>query len=164
MDTRLSVQLPTIPPEATCQLHLIVDGYGAPKEKLKDTDLVYSFLDEYPHAIGMTKIIPPQVYTYHGKTAEDWGVSGFVLIAESHISIHTFPERQYVNIDIFSCKDFDATSSLDDVKRTFDLPEVKVWTLDRGIDYASPRQGYNGMVHERVGIGTAAESPHDGTR
>ena len=125
---------------------------------------MYSFLDEYPHAIGMTKIIPPQVYTYHGKTAEDWGVSGFVLIAESHISIHTFPERQYVNIDIFSCKDFDATSSLDDVKRTFDLPEVKVWTLDRGIDYASPRQGYNGMVHERVGIGTAAESPHDGTR
>ena len=145
-------------------MHLIVDGYGAPKEKLTDTDLVYTFLDGFPHAIGMTKIVPPQVYTYHGKTAEDWGVSGFVLIAESHISIHTFPERQYINIDIFSCKDFDATSSLDDVKRTFDLSEVKVWTLDRGIDYASPRQGYNGMVRERVSIGTAAESHHDGTR
>lgn len=145
-------------------MHLAIDGYGAPKEKLGDTDLVYGFLDVFPHAIGMTKIVPPQVYTYHGKTAEDWGVSGFVLIAESHISVHTFPERQYVNIDIFSCKDFDATSSLDDVKRTFDLPELKVWTLDRGIDYASPRQGYNGMVRERVSIGTAAESPHDGPR
>lgn len=145
-------------------MHLAIDGYGAPKEKLGDTNLVYGFLDEFPNVIGMTKIIPPQVYTYHGKTAEDWGVSGFVLIAESHISIHTFPERQYVNIDIFSCKDFDATSALDDVKRTFDLPEVKVWTLDRGIDYASPRQGYNGMVRERVSIGTAAESSHDGAR
>ena len=164
MDTELSVQPPTTPLEATCQLHLVIDGYGAPKEKLGDTDLVYGFLDEYPHAIGMTKIVPPQVYTYHGKTAEDWGVSGFVLIAESHISIHTFPERQYVNIDIFSCKDFDATSSLDDVKRTFDLPEVKVWTLERGIDYASPRQGYNGMVRERVGIGTAPELPLGGPR
>ena len=137
-------------------MHLIVDGYGATPEKLQDTDLVYRFLDEYPHAIGMTKIVPPQVYTYHGKTPEDWGVSGFVIIAESHISIHTFPDRQYVNIDIFSCKDFDATSSLSIVKRTFSLPEVKVWTLERGIDYATSREGYNGMVRERVHIGSEA--------
>ena len=139
-------------------MHLIVDGYGATPEKLQDTDLVYRFLDEYPQAIGMTKIVPPQVYTYHGKTPEDWGVSGFVIIAESHISIHTFPDRQYVNIDIFSCKDFDATSSLSIVKRTFSLPEVKVWTLERGIDYATPREGYNGMVRERVNIGSEASA------
>ena len=139
-------------------MHLIVDGYGATPEKLQDTDLVYRFLDEYPQAIGMTKIVPPQVYTYHGKTPDDWGVSGFVIIAESHISIHTFPDRQYVNIDIFSCKDFDATSSLSIVKRTFSLPEVKVWTLERGIDYATPREGYNGMVRERVNIGSEASA------
>ena len=139
-------------------MHLIVDGYGATPEKLQDTDLVYRFLDEYPQAIGMTKIVPPQVYTYHGKTPEDWGVSGFVIIAESHISIHTFPDRQYINIDIFSCKDFDATSSLSIVKRTFSLPEVKVWTLERGIDYATPREGYNGMVRERVNIGSEASA------
>ena len=139
-------------------MHLVVDGYGATPEKLQDTDLVYRFLDEYPQAIGMTKIVPPQVYTYHGKTPEDWGVSGFVIIAESHISIHTFPDRQYVNIDIFSCKDFDATSSLSIVKRTFSLPEVKVWTLERGIDYATPREGYNGMVRERVNIGSEASA------
>ena len=144
-------------------MHLVVDGYGATPEKLQDTDLVYRFLDEYPQAIGMTKIVPPQVYTYHGKTPEDWGVSGFVIIAESHISIHTFPDRQYVNIDIFSCKDFDATSSLSIVKRTFSLPEVKVWTLERGIDYATPREGYNGMVRERVNIGSeaSANTPRD---
>ena len=135
-------------------MHLAIDGYGAPPEKLRDTDLVYRFLDECPHAIGMTKIIPPQVYTYHGKTPEDWGVSGFVIIAESHISVHTFPDRQYVNIDIFSCKDFDATSSLEVAKRTFALPEVKVFTLERGIDYATPREGYNGMVRERINIRT----------
>ena len=139
-------------------MHLVVDGYGATPEKLQDTDLVYRFLDEYPQAIGMTKIVPPQVYTYHGKTPEDWGVSGFVIIAESHISIHTFPDRQYVNIDIFSCKDFDATSSLSIVKRTFSLPEVKVWTLERGIDYATPREGYNRMVRERVNIGSEASA------
>lgn len=120
--------------------------------------MVYRFLDEYPDAIGMTKIIPPQVYTYHGKTPEDWGVSGFVIIAESHISVHTFPDRQYVNIDIFSCKDFDADLSLEGVKTAFGLKETKVWTLDRGIDYDTPRQGYNGMVRERINIGSA-QSP-----
>ena len=124
-------------------------------DKLRDTDLVYRFLDECPDAIGMTKIVPPQVYTYHGKTPEDWGVSGFVIIAESHISVHTFPDRQYINIDIFSCKDFDEQSSLELVKHTFDLPEVKVWTLERGIDYSTAREGYNGMVRERVSIGGA---------
>lgn len=140
------------------KLHLVIDGYGAPFEKLGDTDLVYRFLNEYPDAIGMTKIVPPQVYTYHGKTREDWGVSGFVIIAESHISVHTFPDRQYVNIDIFSCKDFNANSSLEVVKRTFGLPQVKVWTLERGIEYATPREGYNGMVRERVSIGAPSSA------
>ena len=139
-------------------MHLVVDGYGADAAKLKDTDLVYRFLDEYPSAIGMTKIVPPQVYVYHGKTAQDWGVSGFVLIAESHISVHTFPDRRYVNIDIFSCKDFDAIASLEDVKRAFDLPEVSVWTLERGIEFATPRQAYNGMVRERVSANRAPDA------
>ena len=139
-------------------MHLAIDGHGASPEKLEDTDTVYRFLDEFPDAIGMNKIIPPQVYPYPGKTPEDWGVSGFVIIAESHISVHTFPDRQYVNIDIFSCKDFDAASSLEGVKAAFGLKDVKVWTLDRGIDYATSREGYNGMVRERVNIGSA-QSP-----
>ena len=133
-------------------MHLVIDGYGGDPEKLKDTDLILGFLDEYPDSIGMTKIIPPQVYTYHGRTPEDWGVSGFVIIAESHISIHTFPDRGYVNIDIFSCKEFDASESLEVVKDKFSLPEVKVWELERGLEYTTPTEGYKGMVRERVGM------------
>ena len=145
-------------------MHLAIDGHHADPEKLKDTDLVHRFLDEYPDAIGMTKIVPPQVYTYHGKAREDWGVSGFVIIAESHISVHTFPARRYINIDIFSCKDFDITSSLEFVKRAFGLPEARVWTLERGIEYAAPREGYNGMVRERVNIGAASAQPNGDSR
>ena len=73
----------------------------------------------------MTKIAPPEVHTYRGSKPEDWGVSGFVLIAESHISIHTFPHRQYVNIDIFSCKSFDYQRALAEAKQLFDLTDVK---------------------------------------
>ena len=133
-------------------VHLVVDGYGADPEKLNDEDLICRFLDEYPSRIGMSKMIPPQVYTYRGQTPEDWGLSGFVLIAESHISVHTFPDRRYVNIDVFSCKEFDPESALGDVKETFSLPEVRVWTLERGVEHVTPREAYHGMVSERVNL------------
>ena len=84
-------------------MHLVINGRGTDADKLKDVNLIYRFLDEYPSVIGMTKIIKPQIYTYNGQKPQDWGVSGFVLIAESHISIHTFPSKCYANIDIFSC-------------------------------------------------------------
>jgi S-adenosylmethionine decarboxylase len=131
-------------------VHLVVDGYGADTDKLTDEDLLFAFLDEYPATIGMTKMMTPQVYTYRGKTPEDWGLSGFVLIAESHISVHTFPDRGYINIDIFSCKEFDPVSSLEEVKRTFGLAEVRVWTMERGVEYSDPRTAFSGMVEERV--------------
>ena len=135
-------------------MHLVVDGYGADSQKLQDENLIFKFLDEYPTAIGMTKMIPPQVYTYRGQTPDDWGLSGFVLIAESHISIHTFPDRQYVNIDVFSCKEFDPTSSLHDIETTFSLPKVRVWTINRGVEYSTPDEAYENMLTERVNLGS----------
>ena len=139
-------------------MHLVVDGYGADADKLKNEDLVFRFLNEYPDTIGMTKMIPPQVYTYHGKTPEDWGVSGFVLIAESHISVHTFPDRGYINIDIFSCKEFDPATSLRDVEETFGLPQVRVWTLERGVEHSTAKEAFRGMVRERANLVSAGGS------
>jgi len=141
-------------------MHLAVDGYGGDHDRLTDSDLLYRFLDEYPTTIGMTKIAPPQVYTYRGRMPEDWGLSGFVLIAESHISVHTFPDRGYVNVDIFSCRDFDATASVRDVEQTFSLEETRVWTLERGVEHSTPREVFRGMVRERVNL-APTRSPAD---
>jgi len=115
-------------------MHLAIDGYGSDVEKLRDRDLLYEFLDIYPAALGMTKITEPKVLAYVGKVPEDWGLSGFVVIAESHISVHTFPDRLYINVDIFSCKQFDVCKALEDVKRVFALRDVKQWTMERGVD------------------------------
>lgn len=93
--------------------HLTLDLYGCNKKKLKDVGFISNFLDELPGLIGMTKIMPPYVFQYSGLKPEDWGVSGIVLIAESHISIHTFPEKSYASVDIFSCKDFDIEQASD---------------------------------------------------
>ena len=144
-------------------MHLVIDGYGGDPEKLQDVDLIQGFLEEYPSAIGMTKVVPPQVYTYRGKVPGDWGVSGFVIIAESHISVHTFPDRGYVNIDIFSCKEFDADASLEDVRSTFSLTDVRTLTLERGLEYSAPREAYHGMVRERVGLSPSVAGGSEGS-
>ncbi len=117
-------------------MHLIIDGFANNPELLQSEELVYRFLDQYPSQIGMTKVAPPQVYRYIGSKPEDWGISGFVLIAESHISIHTFPERCYVNIDIFSCKDFDSEQAIRELQAKFELAELKSYLLDRGLEYS----------------------------
>ena len=118
-------------------MHLIIDGFGANRKMLESEDIIYDLLDRYPSQIGMTKVAPPQVYKYVGSEPEDWGISGFVLIAESHISIHTFPDRCYVNIDIFSCKDFDSEYAIQELKAIFEFDEIQKYLLNRGLEYSN---------------------------
>ena len=118
-------------------MHLIIDGYGANRKMLESEAMIYDLLDRYPSQIGMTKVAPPQVFKYIGSKPDDWGISGFVLIAESHISIHTFPERCYVNIDIFSCKDFDSEYAIQELKAIFEFDEIQKYLLNRGLEYSN---------------------------
>lgn len=116
-------------------MHLIIDGYGTNRDVLQDEELIYRVLDLYPEKIGMKKVTAPYVFCYEGSNPQDWGISGFVLIGESHISIHTFVERLYVNIDVFSCRDFDAKGIVQDIKETFKLKKMKFRLLKRGLNY-----------------------------
>ena len=138
-------------------MHLVIDGYGGDVDKMWDMELVREFLTVYPDMLGMTRITDPKVLEYHGPKPEDAGVSGFVIIAESHISIHTFPHRQYVNIDIFSCKSFDNDRALADAKRLFDLQNVKTWLLDRGLEWMDTQQGLSETRTQRAHL--EAEEP-----
>ncbi|MFH0972076.1 MAG: adenosylmethionine decarboxylase [Candidatus Micrarchaeota archaeon] len=88
--------------------HLMLDCYGCDKKALLDMNLVFKCLDELPEKIKMTKMtLPYCVYWPGGTPNDDGGISGFVLIAESHISIHTFPDIGYFTFDLYSCKEFD---------------------------------------------------------
>jgi S-adenosylmethionine decarboxylase len=115
-------------------MHVIIDGYGGDPDQLSDENEVGVVLDRYPEMMGMTKITQPTVIRYRGTKPEDWGVSGYVMIAESHIALHTFPERRLVWADIFSCKDFDATAVLEDLKQRFGLEQMDVTTLERNLE------------------------------
>ncbi len=119
-------------------LHLTLDGYGCSYDNLTNLDAIYQFLDTCPDLIQMTKIMPPYVFKYSGKVPEDWGLSGFVLIAESHISIHTFPERGYLSLDIFSCKSFDHDKAVAYVTEIFGIARHELNLLERGLEF--PRE------------------------
>ena len=121
-------------------MHLVIDGYSGDPARMWDVELVRTFLEEAPTALGMTKLCEPQVLAYDARKVEDAGVSGFVIIAESHISIHTFPNRNYVNMDVFSCKAFDHEQALERCKELFSLGEVRTWLLDRGLEHLETRE------------------------
>ena len=122
-------------------MHLVIDGFGGNTSKMWDEQLVRQFLTDYPESLAMTRITEPRVLVYEAPKPEDSGVTGFVIIAESHISIHTFPRKSYVNIDIFSCRAFDHDRALADVKRLFDLEDTQSWLLDRGLEWLDEGQG-----------------------
>jgi len=106
-------------------MHLIIDGFGKNKTILQDESFIHDLLNAYPGKIGMTKISDPIVFRYSGAKPEDWGVSGLVFIAESHISLHTFVERAFINIDVFSCKNFDAERIIRDMRDKFELTRMR---------------------------------------
>ncbi len=112
-------------------MHLIIDGYGSDSKILQDEDFLRQLLDSFPSLIGMTKISDPFVFKYVGDEPDEWGISGFVFIAESHISIHTFVERFYVNIDVFSCRDFDTEQAIKHFKEKFMLTKFKSYLINR---------------------------------
>ena len=133
-------------------MHLVIDGYGGDKAKMWDAQRIRDFLTDCPSTLGMTRITEPKVLEYDAPKPEDAGVSGFVIIAESHISIHTFPRRSYVNIDIFSCLPFDHERALDEAKALFDLEEVKTWLLDRGLEWLDERGGLVETMGQRAAL------------
>src|SRR5919199_243273 len=79
--------------------HLVLDAFVADGRRLGDVAAILELLDTLPERIGMTKIAPPYVFRYSGVKPEDWGVTGVVLIAESHISIHTFAEHRRFHLE-----------------------------------------------------------------
>lgn len=117
--------------------HLMLDCYGCNENKLKDLDFVLKFLDDLPNLINMHKISEPHAVNYPGnpKSFDRGGISAVVIIAESHISIHTFPSHKYMNVDIFSCKEFDVEKATSFIINSFEAKKFEKKLLNRGSEF-----------------------------
>ena len=85
---------------------LIIDAFEC-NQKLESIEAIEKFLLDIADDIDMTPISEPKVINHKAEKEEDSGITGFLIIAESHISIHTYPKKKFASIDIFSCKEFD---------------------------------------------------------
>ena len=114
---------------------MTVEAYGCPREGTEDMSGICQFLDNMPEKLEMTKIMPPYVFKYVGVIPEDWGISGVVLIAESHIAIHSFPDKGFITLDIFSCKEFDIQNALKVFVDQFNPTRVEDRLVMRGREF-----------------------------
>lgn len=112
--------------------HLTLDCFGC--GVLDNEEIIKEFLNDLPSKINMTKISELKIVNYEHQDKEKSGITGFILIAESHISIHTYPKKDYMAIDIFSCKDFDESKVIDFIKEKFKVKNVIKNVISRGYD------------------------------
>lgn len=105
--------------------HLIIDLWGA--GRLDDLEHIRCALIEAVTAAGATLL---HIHLHH--FTPNGGVSGVAVLAESHISIHTWPERSYAALDIFMCGGAEPERSVPVLERAFAPEQIRVDTVYRG--------------------------------
>lgn len=100
----------------TGRYHILIDVSGADSQILNDEAALEQFLKELPGVINMNILKGPVVTT---GIPENPGLSGFVIIDFSHISIHTFTKHAEALVDIFSCKPYQKEDAVNAVLNHF---------------------------------------------
>jgi S-adenosylmethionine decarboxylase len=117
--------------------HLTLDGYVGQPQRLGNREVVRAWLDEMPDLLGMDKLIEPCLIEVGARNDKDpGGITGFVLVAQSHLSIHTFPRRRFVSADVFTCQDdLDQDRIRQSLIAAFELEEIETNLIPRGTRY-----------------------------
>ena len=117
--------------------HITIDGYEGDHDRLNDRDAVLSSLTELCDALRMSPLMPPMILSAPDNHLKDpGGWSAFVMIAESHISIHTFPKRRFISADVYTCQNnMDVDYVVNFFKQKFKLGDVESNFIKRGMRY-----------------------------
>ena len=106
--------------------HITWDVYNCNAESLSFIPKVQLVLNAIVNELQLSKV------NESFKKFEPIGVTGFILLEESHVSIHTWPEHQFAAVDIFSCKPFDAKKIQDLLMTSFSSDKVVIKQIERG--------------------------------
>ncbi|MEI6511592.1 MAG: S-adenosylmethionine decarboxylase [Candidatus Uhrbacteria bacterium] len=112
----------------TTRYHLIVDVSSA-NESISNPDAIRAFLHDMAAATDMSVLAGPLVAE---GIPENPGITGFVIVDFSHVSVHTFTKYGEAMIDVFSCKPYDQEKVRALCRRTFgtegsEVREKLVW-------------------------------------
>lgn len=116
-------------------LHVTIDMYGLNKNA-RNRDFIDRAMNLIPAEVGMKRLLPAVTMYYNGgDKPEDRGITSFVLLAESHSSLHVFEQQDYASFDLFSCRAFDAGNLVQLVTQTFGCTKFDVGLYKRGHRY-----------------------------
>lgn len=108
--------------------HLLVELYNCDPDLIDDLDYVHSILKESAEISGATIIKE----VFHKFSPQ--GVTGVIVISESHFAIHTWPEYGYCSIDIFTCGEkIDSAKALKNMRDKFRSDNISVSEIKRGL-------------------------------
>jgi S-adenosylmethionine decarboxylase len=107
--------------------HLIAEYYDCRREILDDASSVRQAMLDAAHAIGAT-VLGENFHQF-----DPQGVSGTVVIAESHLSIHTWPENGYVAVDIYTCGGLDPRLGFEYLGRALGAKSCRIQEILRGL-------------------------------
>lgn len=119
--------------------HVTFDGYNGCREALNDRGCVHNALVDLAERLGMKPLSEPAVYFAESNYAKDpGGWTGFLVIQESHIGIHTFPARGFVSADVYTCKNgMDVQQIIGFLTERFRVKDQEVNFIKRGMKYPS---------------------------
>ncbi|KKP56136.1 MAG: S-adenosylmethionine decarboxylase proenzyme [Parcubacteria group bacterium GW2011_GWC1_34_10] len=117
--------------------HLMtVDLYGCRKGVCDNLDLCYQFMEDIVNKLKMKKQSPPFIFRSDNEIYPDKaGLSGWVPLIESGVQIHTLIPKNFISIDVYSCKKFSTKDIEEFTKNYFSAKEVEVNFVERGVKY-----------------------------
>lgn len=107
--------------------HCLLDIYIQDREWLKNQQIVEHLLHLAAQA-AQAHILTSHFHTFGG----EGGITGVLLLAESHISIHTWPEHNYAAVDIFICGKLSINAAISVFQQKLANARIEVRLLERG--------------------------------
>lgn len=116
-----------LPAHRPAGIHLLADFHGVSADKLVSCDAIDTLLRAAATAAGATIL-----HSHFHSFGPQQGLTGVLLLAESHISIHTWPEFGFAAADIFMCGDAAPQLALDVIERALGARAPVIQTIFRG--------------------------------
>lgn len=113
-----------------CGRHIILECYDCDEETLKQEKFLEAQLIQSAQFAKATVL-----HSYFHKFDTGNGITGIIALAESHISVHTWPEFKYMAIDIFMCGECNPMDSVDYIVSNLDIGQFVYQEIQRGEEF-----------------------------
>ncbi len=106
--------------------HLVIDAFDCPANILNDLPYLQDLLTKIAQSLNMN-VLHTHFHQFHPQ-----GVTGVIVLSTSHIAIHTWPEKNYAALDIYTCGDSDPAQAITALLTGLAAKTAFICTISRG--------------------------------